>query len=142
MLEYKDFEEKTIERKELFKGKIIEVYLDDVALPMGGTAKRELVKDPKRLPEASQFLYTHLPNIVDLTDNYVEINGHEVKSKEVYGKLEESAQIIDQMADLIVKDYQQFVAEDLEDMDVEISIAKKNLDQDSDLTTKLKTKNS
>ena len=40
MLEYKDFEEKTIERKELFKGKIIEVYLDDVALPMGGTAKR------------------------------------------------------------------------------------------------------
>ena len=103
---------------------------------------KELVKDPKRLPEASQFLYTHLPNIVDLTDNYVEINGHEVKSKEVYGKLEESAQIIDQMADLIVKDYQQFVAEDLEDMDVEISIAKKNLDQDSDLTTKLKTKNS
>ena len=64
---------------------------------------KELVKDPKRLPEASQFLYTHLPNIVDLTDNYVEINGHEVKSKEVYGKLEESAQIIDQMADLIVK---------------------------------------
>ena len=46
------------------------------------------------------------------------------------------------MADLIVKDYQQFVAEDLEDMDVEISIARKNLDQDSDLTTKLKTKNS
>ena len=25
---------------------------------------KELVKDPKRLPEASQFLYTHLPNIV------------------------------------------------------------------------------
>lgn len=97
---------------------------------------KELVKDPKRLPEASQFLYTHLPNIVDLTDNYVEINGHEVKSKEVYGKLEESAQIIDQMADLIVKDYQQFVAEDLEDMDVELSIARKNLDQDPDLTTK------
>ncbi|AXG39140.1 NUDIX hydrolase [Enterococcus gilvus] len=43
MLEYKDFEEKTIERKELFKGKIIDVYLDDVSLPMGGTAKRELV---------------------------------------------------------------------------------------------------
>ncbi|MFC4770748.1 NUDIX hydrolase [Enterococcus hermanniensis] len=43
MLEYKDFEEKTIERTEIFKGKIIDVYLDDVALPMGGTAKRELV---------------------------------------------------------------------------------------------------
>ncbi|MGX7205664.1 5-bromo-4-chloroindolyl phosphate hydrolysis family protein [Enterococcus pingfangensis] len=97
---------------------------------------KELVKDPKRLPEASQFLYTHLPNIVDLTDNYVEINGHEVKTKEVYGKLEESAQIIDQMADLIVKDYQQFVAEDLDEMDVEISIAKKNLKHDPNLSTK------
>ncbi|MBO1306685.1 NUDIX hydrolase [Enterococcus sp. 669A] len=43
MLEYKDFEEKTIQREEIFKGKIIEVVLDDVALPMGGTAKRELV---------------------------------------------------------------------------------------------------
>ncbi len=43
MLEYKDFEEKTIQRKEIFKGKIIEVFLDDVALPIGGTAKRELV---------------------------------------------------------------------------------------------------
>ncbi|MEO1768473.1 NUDIX hydrolase [Candidatus Enterococcus ferrettii] len=43
MLEYKDFEEKTIQRKEIFKGKIIEVVVDDVALPMGGEAKRELV---------------------------------------------------------------------------------------------------
>lgn len=43
MLEYKDFEEKTIQRKEIFKGKIIEVVLDDVALPMGGEAKRELI---------------------------------------------------------------------------------------------------
>ncbi|WP_159722623.1 5-bromo-4-chloroindolyl phosphate hydrolysis family protein [Enterococcus sp. CSURQ0835] len=91
---------------------------------------KELVKEPTRLPEASHFLYTHLPNIVDLTDHYIEINQHEVKTKETYGKLEESAQIIDQMADLIVKDYQQFVSEDMEDMDVEISIAKKNLDHD------------
>ena len=118
------------------KAKLKAIDLRDDTLKAAKALFKELVKDPKRLPEASQFLYTHLPNIVDLTDNYVEINGHEVKSKEVYGKLEESAQIIDQMADLIVKDYQQFVAEDLEDMDVEISIAKKNLDHDPDLSTK------
>lgn len=46
MLEYQDFEEKTISRKEIFKGKIIEVYLDDVALPNGGTSQRELVFHP------------------------------------------------------------------------------------------------
>lgn len=46
MLRYEDFEEKTISRKELFKGKIIEVALDDVRLPDGGTAQRELVFHP------------------------------------------------------------------------------------------------
>lgn len=43
MLGYEDFEEKTITRKKIFKGKIIDVYLDDVSLPKGGTGKRELV---------------------------------------------------------------------------------------------------
>lgn len=46
MLNYNDFEEKTIERQEIFKGKIIDVYLDTVALPSGETAKRELVFHP------------------------------------------------------------------------------------------------
>ena len=43
MLSFEDFEEKTIKRQALFHGKIIDVVLDDVALPMGGTAQRELV---------------------------------------------------------------------------------------------------
>ncbi|WP_424684538.1 NUDIX hydrolase [Enterococcus sp.] len=43
MLSFEDFEEKTLKRQELFHGKIIDVVLDDVALPMGGTAQRELV---------------------------------------------------------------------------------------------------
>ncbi|WP_461202425.1 NUDIX hydrolase [Enterococcus sp. N342-3-1-2] len=46
MLEYTDFEEKTIQRKEIFHGKIIDVVIDDVALPNGGTSKRELVFHP------------------------------------------------------------------------------------------------
>ena len=46
MLGYEDFEEKTIARKEIFKGNIIDVYLDDVALPQGGTSQRELVFHP------------------------------------------------------------------------------------------------
>ena len=46
MLSFADFEEKTINRTELFHGKIIDVFLDDVSLPNGGTAKRELVFHP------------------------------------------------------------------------------------------------
>jgi 5-bromo-4-chloroindolyl phosphate hydrolysis protein len=92
---------------------------------------KELVKEPTRLHEASHFLYTHLPNLIDLTDKYIEINDHEIKNKQTYAKLEESAQIIDQLASLISQDYQQFVADDLEDIDVEISIAKNSLKQDN-----------
>lgn len=46
-MDLKDFEEKTIARKKIFKGHIIEVVQDDVALPNGlGEAKRELVFHP------------------------------------------------------------------------------------------------
>ncbi|WP_176747238.1 5-bromo-4-chloroindolyl phosphate hydrolysis family protein, partial [Enterococcus sp. HMSC060E05] len=84
-----------------------------------------------RLHEASQFLYTHLPNLVDLTNKYNEINDHEIKNKQTYEKLEESAQIIDQLSALIAQDYQKFVAEDLDDIDVEISVAKQSLKRDN-----------
>ncbi|EOT30641.1 ADP-ribose pyrophosphatase [Enterococcus saccharolyticus subsp. saccharolyticus ATCC 43076] len=46
MLRYEDFEEKTITRKEIFHGKIIDVALDEVRLPDGQTAQRELVFHP------------------------------------------------------------------------------------------------
>ncbi|MEG0254688.1 MAG: NUDIX hydrolase [Vagococcus sp.] len=37
------FEEKTIKREMIYNGKIIDVVVDDVLLPNGGTSKRELV---------------------------------------------------------------------------------------------------
>nr|WP_122645771.1 5-bromo-4-chloroindolyl phosphate hydrolysis family protein [Enterococcus mediterraneensis] len=92
---------------------------------------KELVKEPQKLHSASHFLYTHLPNMVDLTDKFIEINSHEIKSKETYDKIEESSQIIDQMAALISQDYQQFVADDLDDIDIELSIAKQSLKRDN-----------
>lgn len=92
---------------------------------------KELVKEPTRLHEASHFLYTHLPNMADLTDKYIEINDHEVKSRETYEKMEESVQIIDQLASLITSDYQHFVSDDLDDLDVELSIAKQSLKRDN-----------
>lgn len=94
---------------------------------------KELVKEPHRLHEASQFLYTHLPNLIDLTNKYIEINDHEIKNKQTYAKLEESAVIIDQLASLIAQDYQKFVFDDLDDLDVELSIAKQSLKRDNEL---------
>lgn len=92
---------------------------------------KELVKEPQKLHYASHFLYTHLPNLVDLTNKYIEISAHEIKSKETYDKMEESILVIDQMAALIAKDYQNFVSDDFEDMDVELSLAKQSIKEEA-----------
>lgn len=42
----KKFEEKTIQSNEIYDGKIIKLLVDDVELPNGKTAKREIVKHP------------------------------------------------------------------------------------------------
>lgn len=42
----KKFEEKTLHTEEIFKGRIISLQVDDVALPNGNTAKREVIKHP------------------------------------------------------------------------------------------------
>ncbi len=60
------------------------------------------MKEPKKVT-LSQSLSTHLPNIVDLTSKHLEIEQHEVKNKQTYEKLEESAQIIDQLSKLVKK---------------------------------------
>ena len=41
----RDLEEKTIEVKEIFKGKVLDVEMHTVSLPDGGTSTRELVKE-------------------------------------------------------------------------------------------------
>ncbi|MGN8647131.1 NUDIX hydrolase [Gracilibacillus sp. HCP3S3_G5_1] len=41
-----NFEEKTIQVKSIFDGKVISVQVDDVTLPNGKTSKREIVKHP------------------------------------------------------------------------------------------------
>ena len=73
---------------------------------------KELVKEPKKL-----------------TSKHLEIEQHEVKNKQTYEKLEESAQIIDQLSKLVKNDYEEIVSDDLDDLDVEMSIAKSSLSQ-------------
>ncbi|WP_085523474.1 NUDIX hydrolase [Tuberibacillus sp. Marseille-P3662] len=41
-----DLTEKTIQSKDIYQGKVINLQVDDVELPDGGTSKRELVKHP------------------------------------------------------------------------------------------------
>ncbi|SCV42199.1 ADP-ribose pyrophosphatase [Bacillus subtilis] len=44
--EMKSLEEKTIAKEQIFSGKVIDLYVEDVELPNGITSKREIVKHP------------------------------------------------------------------------------------------------
>ena len=94
---------------------------------------KEIVKEPNKLHQSDRFLYNHLPNLVELTSKYIEINNHELKNKDTFDALNQSAAAIEEVSQLIVKDYADFVKDDLEDLEVEVSIAKQNIDREKEL---------
>ncbi|MGX7198670.1 5-bromo-4-chloroindolyl phosphate hydrolysis family protein [Enterococcus nangangensis] len=93
---------------------------------------KQLVKEPQKLHIANHFLYTHLPNMVELTNKYLEINQHAIKDKQTYEALGETTQIVEQVAELMVKDYQLLVEDDLVELNDELTIAKKSLNKDNE----------
>lgn len=92
---------------------------------------KELVKEPKKLHLADKFLYNHLPNLVEMTTKYAEISDHEIKSKETYKILNNSIGAIENVSQLIIDDYKEFVSDDIEDLEVEISIAQQNKNREA-----------
>lgn len=94
---------------------------------------REIIKEPNRLHEVDQFLYVHLPSLADLSGKYVEIDNHEAKSKATYDMLDRSSQTLDEMCQQIAVDYVEFKSDDIEDMEVEVELAKRSLDKDNGL---------
>ena len=96
---------------------------------------KNIVDQPERLHEVSNFLYTHLPNMDELTKKYLQIDDHVAKDKETYDFLNRSASTIDEMCELIRKDYIRFMSNDLENMDVEIELANHVLKRDNENTS-------
>ncbi|WP_051999811.1 5-bromo-4-chloroindolyl phosphate hydrolysis family protein [Schleiferilactobacillus shenzhenensis] len=84
-----------------------------------------IVDDPLHLASAGDFLYRHLPSLVNLTDKYIEISHHEVKTKDTWTVLAKSIEVITQLSQTIQKDYTAFVHSDLSEMDAEMTTAER-----------------
>ncbi|SJZ99415.1 5-bromo-4-chloroindolyl phosphate hydrolysis protein [Pilibacter termitis] len=93
---------------------------------------KELVQEPNRMNEASDFIYKHIPSIRELTAKYQEVASHEVKSSEVFATLQNSADIITKLSEEIARDYTKFVKNDLEDLEIELTVAKKSISVDNE----------
>lgn len=96
---------------------------------------KELVKAPNKLHLADGFLYNHLPNLVELTAKYIEINQHDVKTRNSFEALDKSAKMIDKISQLLLADYEKFVSDDIEDLDVELTIAEQNISRSEQTNT-------
>lgn len=88
---------------------------------------KDITNEPNRLHEVDKFLYVHLPSLKDLSAKYIEVESHELKQKSTFEILEESANTIDGMCNLIAEDYVSFKSDDIEDIEFEIEHAKKNI---------------
>lgn len=105
-------------------------------LPIMKDFFKHIVEQPQRLHEASDFLYTQLPNLKELTDNYVEVDNHVSKTKDTYQSLESSANVIDALCQKIQKSYTDFMEKDVDKIEVEMALAKHTMagDNGSDAT--------
>nr|WP_319219134.1 5-bromo-4-chloroindolyl phosphate hydrolysis family protein [uncultured Trichococcus sp.] len=93
---------------------------------------KNIVNQPNRLHEVDKFLYTNLPSLKELTEKYITIDGHVSKTKETYTALDKCAKTIDDMCRHIGEDYVRFMSNDIEDMDIELELAKQVLKRDNE----------
>ena len=98
---------------------------------------KEITQEPHRLHDVDKFLYVHLPSLKDLTAKYIEVDNHEVKHKSTFDVLEESANTIDGMCNLIAEDYVSFKSDDIDDIELEVELAKKTITRDNDTTNEI-----
>ncbi|WP_282920204.1 5-bromo-4-chloroindolyl phosphate hydrolysis family protein [Ignavigranum ruoffiae] len=90
---------------------------------------KDIVNQPKRLSDASQFLYKFLPSLQDLIAKYNEINQHIAKNKQTYQILDKTALTIDQVCQQITDEYILFHQDTFNELNDEIELAHRNIER-------------
>ncbi|WP_179395279.1 5-bromo-4-chloroindolyl phosphate hydrolysis family protein [Lacticaseibacillus absianus] len=88
---------------------------------------KAVVKTPKQLAIAGHFIYEQLPNLVSIAKKYEAISHHEVKTQDTYDVLTTAANTLSELAESIRTDYATFVETDLDDLEADLSLAKKQI---------------
>jgi len=88
-----------------------------------------LVKMPKQVNNAGEFVYRHIPNVENLSNTYIEVANHSFKNDETVQTLYDSEELMRKLSKQIVQDYSNLVSSDLYKLEVEMNMAKKNLNK-------------
>ena len=93
---------------------------------------RELVQEPKKLHMMGDFLYTYLPNLLDLCQKYNEVCDHELKNERTAEALNQSIDTIRHLSLAIVNEYNKITSDDLKALSEGIDLAQRHLDKQLD----------
>jgi 5-bromo-4-chloroindolyl phosphate hydrolysis protein len=88
---------------------------------------KAIVENPKQMGAAGHFIYEQLPNLVRIAKKYEAISHHEVKTEDTYAVLTTAANTTADLANAIRDDYAHFVETDIDDLEADINLAKKQL---------------
>jgi len=88
-----------------------------------------LVKMPKQTNNAGEFVYRHIPNVEALSNTYIEVANHSFKNDETLQTLYDSEGLMRKLSKQIVQDYSNLVSSDLYKLEIEMNMAKKNLNK-------------
>jgi len=88
--------------------------------------------EPRRFYEAEQFYYSHLDSMVELTEKYAFLTKQPAKTSEIKDSLNETRITISSMADTIKQDLYKILNEDMDDLRVELDVAKNAIDKRKD----------
>ena len=88
--------------------------------------------EPRRFYEAEQFYYSHLDSMVELTEKYAFLTKQPAKTSEIKDSLNETRITISSMADTTKQDLYKTLNEDMDDLRVELDVAKHAIDKRKD----------
>lgn len=85
-------------------------------------------KEPKRFYLAEKFYFYHLDSFVELAEKYSFLSAQPTKNHELNQSLKETRRTINEMRDALEKDLDQVLSNDMDQLYLELDVAKKNMD--------------
>lgn len=92
--------------------------------------------EPRRFYKAEEFYYAHLDSMVELTEKYAFLTKQPAKTNEIKDSLNETRVTISSMADTIKQDLYKILNEDMDDLRVELDVAKNSIEKNKDPNAK------
>lgn len=95
-------------------------------------------KEPKRFYLAERFYFYHLDSFVELAEKYSFLSAQPTKNLDLRLSLQETRKTIEEMRNSLEKDLDQVLSNDIDQLHLELDVAKRNINTIHDESRRLK----